>query len=310
MIETIRSFPARVFSRLSSLRVSARRSLWQTRLASMFGSLLTASTLPSSAKIGVANSHSLHGTTSASTYTKSFNADATADKLIISASYEGVPHNSALTTIYNGEALTKVPGRLGNRNEGIWHLDLATPGISWTNVVVDLRNISTLNGLAAGWVPIDGNLAADPSNILHRMGTCASQSNTVDLKTTGETFNLVNFNGNNKNGTVAVDAPNPMVICTDADIGSARRAAAYDGKAAAGTTSTFTHPQNGSPPEDLGMLHQWSPNLIDWYACDGVNGSLTGQTESVSSNTTHTTTTVTASSSGNERAFPATRSGA
>lgn len=33
-----------------------------------------------------------------------------------------------------------------------------------------------------------------------------------------------------------------------------------------GITSTFTHPQNASPPGDVSGFYQWSPNLVDWYA--------------------------------------------
>jgi methionine-rich copper-binding protein CopC len=65
-----------------------------------------------------------------------------------------------------------------------------------------------------------------------------------------------------------------------------------------GTTITFNHPQNTNPPDDLAIFYQWSPNLIDWYAGDGVDGPPTGQTVTVSSNTVDTTTTVTATASG------------
>jgi methionine-rich copper-binding protein CopC len=85
--------------------------------------ILGASSLPSSAQIGVANSDFLRSTTTATSYTKSFDAGATADKLIVSAAYEGGPDNSALTITYHGVALTMVPGTSGNRNEGIWYLD-------------------------------------------------------------------------------------------------------------------------------------------------------------------------------------------
>jgi hypothetical protein len=64
---------------------------------------------------------------------------------------------------------------------------------------------------------------------------------------------------------------------------------------AVGNATTFTHPRNANPPPDLSIFYEWSSNLVDWYACDGVDGPISGQTVSVSTNTT---TTVTATSSG------------
>ena len=33
-----------------------------------------------------------------------------------------------------------------------------------------------------------------------------------------------------------------------------------------GATTTFTHPQNVSPPTDVSGYYEWSSNLVDWYA--------------------------------------------
>jgi hypothetical protein len=64
------------------------------------------------------------------------------------------------------------------------------------------------------------------------------------------------------------------------------------------TNTTFTHPQNTTPPRDLSIFYEWSINLVDWYACDGVEGPLSGETVSISSGTVNNTTTVTATPSG------------
>jgi hypothetical protein len=62
-----------------------------------------------------------------------------------------------------------------------------------------------------------------------------------------------------------------------------------------GLTTTFTHPQNTSPPDDLTGYYQWSPNLIDWYLSgDGPSG---GPSVTFTSNTIGSTTTVTATAS-------------
>jgi hypothetical protein len=281
---------------------------------------------------------------------------------------------------YGGVAMNLAIGNLSN--SGIWYLDLSTPGISGTNVVVDMSNYSTRNGFAAGWVSIDGNQEAGESLMLHSTSTSAAQSNSVNLTTSVQTFNVVNFNGNATGGTITVDSPNPTVIYSDNDIGSARSAAAYapgaapgslayqwtlsgvtppnanyrridtaaftvidddfsgwlagypgvgaqtglgdgpdgDGNpngieawfgtnpavssggianlATAGMITTYTHPRIAIPPTDLGIIYQWSPNLADWYVCDGSDGPPTGQTVNVSSSTVDTTTTVTATASG------------
>lgn len=64
-----------------------------------------------------------------------------------------------------------------------------------------------------------------------------------------------------------------------------------------GSTTTFTHPQNGTRPTDISGLYQWSPNLVDWYAGDSVDGPPGGAAVTFSANTMGTTITVTAATS-------------
>ncbi len=52
-----------------------------------------------------------------------------------------------------------------------------------------------------------------------------------------------------------------------------------------GTITTFRHPRNGSPPGDVIGFYEWSPNLIDWYAGDGVAGPPGGSSVLFSLNT-------------------------
>ena len=63
------------------------------------------------------------------------------------------------------------------------------------------------------------------------------------------------------------------------------------------TISTFSHPQNSNIPFDLTGSYEWSTNLVDWYACDGVDGPVAGPTMTASPNTVGTTTTVTTTAS-------------
>lgn len=46
--------------------------------------------------------------------------------------------------------------------------------------------------------------------------------------------------------------------------------------ATVGNTTTFEHPQNETTLVDISGFYQWSPNLTDWYAGDGVAGPLGG----------------------------------
>jgi len=65
-----------------------------------------------------------------------------------------------------------------------------------------------------------------------------------------------------------------------------------------GLTTTFSHPQNATPPRNLSNSYEWSTNLVDWYAGDGLDGPGNGQTVTMTPNTVDTTTTVTTISNG------------
>jgi hypothetical protein len=53
-------------------------------------------------------------------------------------------------------------------------------------------------------------------------------------------------------------------------------------RATDGLTSTFSHPHNASPPSDQSGIYEWSPNLVDWYLGDGIDGPPSGPTVSIS----------------------------
>jgi len=62
-----------------------------------------------------------------------------------------------------------------------------------------------------------------------------------------------------------------------------------------GLTTTFTHLQNTSPPDDLTSYYEWSPNLSDWYPSG--NGPSGGPVITFTASTSGSTTTVTATAS-------------
>ena len=64
-----------------------------------------------------------------------------------------------------------------------------------------------------------------------------------------------------------------------------------------GLTTTFCHPQNINPPTGLSGTYHWSPNLVDWYASDNLDGPGNGVTLNNSSTTIEATTKVTTTSS-------------
>lgn len=62
-----------------------------------------------------------------------------------------------------------------------------------------------------------------------------------------------------------------------------------------GLVTTFTHPKNTTPPDDLTGYYEWSPDLTDWLATG--TGSSGGATVTFSASTSGSTTTVTATAS-------------
>jgi hypothetical protein len=221
------------------------------------------------------NSGNFGGSAPGATVTQSISVGAGADILILMTSAELGNGNMAVT--YGGVAMKLA---VGNRaNSAIWYLDLATPGISGTNVAVDLSSAGSRNGFAAGWVSIDGNLGAGESIVLHSKGTSAAQTNTVDLTTTVQTFNVVNFNGNGTSKAITVNSPNPTVIYTDTNIGSAEGAAAYASAVAAGsntyqwTLSGLTPPNADYRRIDAAAFAVVGNDFSDWIAgYPGVGG--------------------------------------
>jgi methionine-rich copper-binding protein CopC len=218
------------------------------------------------------------GTAPGATVTQSIDVGVGADMLVVMTSSE--LGNGNMTVTYGGIAM-KLAG--GNKTQSaIWYLDLATPGISGTNVVVDLSLAGSRNGFAAGWVSIDGNLGVDEAITVHSTGTSAAQSNTVGLTTTAvETFVVVNFNANNTSKGITVNSPNPQVIYTDNNIGSAEGAAAYASAVAAGS-HTYQWTLGGlAPPAadyrriDAAAFAVTTGTAFEDWAATGTLGSVT-----------------------------------
>jgi len=64
-----------------------------------------------------------------------------------------------------------------------------------------------------------------------------------------------------------------------------------------GLVTTLSHPQNEIPLADVVGHYEWSPDLVEWYAGDGVDGPPGGPSLVIASQTTGATTAVTATAS-------------
>ena len=64
-----------------------------------------------------------------------------------------------------------------------------------------------------------------------------------------------------------------------------------------GNTTTFSHPVNANPPQDLTGSYEWSADLVNWYDGDGTDGPIGGPSVNITASTLAGTTTVIATSS-------------
>jgi hypothetical protein len=64
-----------------------------------------------------------------------------------------------------------------------------------------------------------------------------------------------------------------------------------------GPSLSFSHPVNDEPPADLSASYEWSPNLVDWFAGDGVDGPPGGATVLIESVTSEQTAQIEATAS-------------
>lgn len=198
------------------------------------------------AAITFVSSGSFGGSAPGTTVTSSITTGAGADMLVVMTASE-LGGTGPMTVTYGGVSMNLATGTL--TTSAIWYLDLSTPGITGTNVVVNMSGYSTRNGFAAGWVTMDGNLAVGESIALHSTNFSDANTNTVSLTTTVETFNVVNFNGNGSTGTIAVGSPLTQIY-QDTNIGSARSAAGRQSGVAAGTSNYQWTLTGGTLPGD------------------------------------------------------------
>jgi len=169
----------------------------------------------------------------------SFNAGATADKIVVLLSSELSGLTSTVIT-YNNEPLSLIPATTAGRNRGIWYLDNPyNGGAASLSITI---TAGAINGLGAGILSMSGSIAGYAATRI------ASNSLSTTLTTTAESSLIVaGLAGNYSTGTTAsADAPLTQIY-GNVDIGSAAAAAGYSQTVAAGS-HTYSFSFNGFEP--------------------------------------------------------------
>jgi len=198
--------------------------------------------LPTAAQIGVVNTGFLNNTSNLTNYTLSFNAGASANKLIVSA---GTESDAAITGItYNGVALTLIPNT-GNaatgRSRGIWYLDNPFSGGA-ANVVV--TGTAALSHMRLGIASISGSA---PGAATGNIASAASVS--VNIPVNGS-FVMAAQAANEVSPVVALGVNAPLTSIFSVTGDSAIMAAGYQNSVTAGpATYSFNNnnPSNNAP---------------------------------------------------------------
>lgn len=216
--------------------------------------------------------------------TFSFDAGASADMLVVAVSSElGTTLQGATVGItYDGVPFIR-SGSSGNPLVAeIYYLDLTTTSYAGgaADLVVDLSDYTSRNGLALGVVSIAGS---GETIVLHSTADGGASSQAVTLTTTAsDAFSVACFNSNNTSGTISVDPP-LTTIFANPNIGSARGAAGYEESVAAGDhTYSWTLPAANATPRRAVAASFVSPAAVgrntyaDWIAGFPGVGGLTG----------------------------------
>ena len=196
----------------------------------LLAAILATAPLSFAAGIDVIKSDSLVelGPLGGSSTTFSFDADASADLLVVALSHE--KSGGAYSVTYAGEILD---GAVSGGSADIWYLDLAAGNYAGgaADLVIDYSGIATVNGVGIGVVSVS---AEGQAVELHATGAGDDGSDTVNITTTADDALLVaSFNANG-GGAMAVGAPLSEIYASG-NIGSSRGAAGFEAEVAAGT---------------------------------------------------------------------------
>jgi methionine-rich copper-binding protein CopC len=204
----------------------------------LFTLFLTASlSFQAAAQITVVNTDSLVSPVAddPKTAVLSFNAGATANKLIVQVSAEG---QGVASITYQGAALTQAVAGTG-RNKGIFYLDNPFTGGA-ANLLITLEE-GVSNGIAVGVVSVSGTAPGVSTTALNN----ASNSLTLTVPESGSL--VVGAYASNSFGTITLPAGH-TAIYNSYNIGSAHAAAGYaTGQLAGSRTYTYADTDPSSP---------------------------------------------------------------
>ena len=183
-------------------------------------------------------------------YTFSFDAGATADKLIVALSSE--LSGSGPTVIkYNDVALTPVTGTINGKAQGIFYLDAPFTGGA-ADLVIDMTGFNVVNCICFGVTSISGSAAGvDVASASAGLSTSLTPS-------VADSFVMSNYASNA--GDVPTVPSGHTQLYTSGNIGSADGAAAYLNGVAAGPL-TITYVQTG-PSSNATAAAAFSPSAI------------------------------------------------
>ena len=203
-------------------------------------------------------------------YTISFDAGATADKLIVALSSEaGGSDFTGIAITYNDVALTNVTGTNSNRVQGIWYLDNPFSG-GGADLVIDMSNFDVVNGIGFGVVSIAGSVPGVDS------GTAAAGAEVSLTAPVAGSFVMSAYGSNA--GNVPTVPIGHTQIYTNGNIGSADGAAAYLNGAAEGA-QIVTYTQTAAAANSTGaalflpVIKPTAPTITE-FTLDGSNVTL------------------------------------
>ncbi|MEO0476823.1 MAG: hypothetical protein AAF085_12775 [Planctomycetota bacterium] len=251
--DSFKSFISDLFSiywRLSNMKKTQTVLIPATAIATIFGAAHADAAITEVANGFHTNGGSALDATAGGPYNITINAGAS-DFLIVGTSTE-LGGTTAYSVSFDGNVMDRVEDLHGNdlNQNNIFILDLSETTYTGGNATLSFTWTATAGGdLGVGWVSLDaGTLGVGESlDVVAKADSSAVAGSTVDLTTTTDTFNFVNFNHNK--GANAVLSTNLTEVYRNASFGSNAGASGYEEGATAGT-STYswgaTNPRKGS----------------------------------------------------------------
>jgi hypothetical protein len=162
------------------------------------------------------------------TETLSFDAGASADKLVVELSSE--KSGEAYSVSYNGDAMTLAIAGDTGRSADIWYLDNPHTGGA-ANIVVDMSGVGVVNGVGIAAVSLSGTAPGVAA-------TAVNFATSVSITPVeADSFVVAGYVDNGNGGAIA---DSPLIHIYGGTIGSAKGAAGCHKQVSTATTYTFS----------------------------------------------------------------------